>query len=99
MFTSEHRIITVSVVHHDTISSAGILNGIGSLQMVEMDFESQVDWKDPNIIYSQSQNGGLVRFDKKSGENFLSTTGFCRYSLPFDWDAGYSISRNSITKG
>jgi photosystem II stability/assembly factor-like uncharacterized protein len=31
-------------------------------------FETQVDPTDPNIIYAQSQYGGLVRFDKKSGE-------------------------------
>ncbi|TWT46236.1 Dispase autolysis-inducing protein precursor [Phycisphaerae bacterium RAS1] len=31
-------------------------------------FETQVDPEDPNIVYSQSQNGGLVRFDRRSGE-------------------------------
>ena len=31
-------------------------------------FETVVDPKDPNIVYSQWQYGGLVRFDKASGE-------------------------------
>jgi len=31
-------------------------------------FESQVDPKNPNIVYAQSQYGVLVRFDKLSGE-------------------------------
>ena len=31
-------------------------------------FEPQVDPDDPNIVYSQSQYGGLVRFDRRSGE-------------------------------
>jgi photosystem II stability/assembly factor-like uncharacterized protein len=31
-------------------------------------FRSIPDPKNPNIIYSESQNGGLVRFDKRTGE-------------------------------
>ena len=31
-------------------------------------FTSRVDPTDPNIIYAESQNGGLVRFDKRTGE-------------------------------
>ncbi|MBE0643587.1 MAG: glycosyl hydrolase [Bacteroidetes bacterium] len=31
-------------------------------------FESQIDPANPNIVYAQSQYGGLVRFDKASGE-------------------------------
>ena len=31
-------------------------------------FQSQVDPNDPDIVYSESQNGGLVRFDRKTGE-------------------------------
>lgn len=31
-------------------------------------FESQVDPKDPNIVYAQSQHGNLIRFNKKTGE-------------------------------
>lgn len=31
-------------------------------------FESQIDPTNPDIVYAQSQYGGLVRFDKRSGE-------------------------------
>ena len=31
-------------------------------------FQSRVDPNDPNIVYSQWQYGGLVRFDRRSGE-------------------------------
>ena len=31
-------------------------------------FQSRVDPADPDIIYSQFQNGGLVRFDRRTGE-------------------------------
>lgn len=32
-------------------------------------FESQVDPRDTNIVYAQSQYGGLVRYDRQSGES------------------------------
>ena len=31
-------------------------------------FYSRVDPKDPNTVYASMQNGGLVRFDKRTGE-------------------------------
>lgn len=33
-------------------------------------FFSQIDPKDPNIVYAESQYGNIVRYDRKSGENF-----------------------------
>ena len=57
-------------------------------------FQSQVDWQDPNIIYAESQNGGLVRYNKKTGEQLyikpydLNDTGY-----RFDWDAALLISQ------
>jgi hypothetical protein len=60
-------------------------------------FETQVDWKDPNIIYSQSQFGGLVRFDKRSGENlYIQPQDFADTAYRYDWDAGFLLS-NTIT--
>jgi photosystem II stability/assembly factor-like uncharacterized protein len=32
-------------------------------------FESAIDPNDPNIVYAQSQHGGLVRYDRLSGES------------------------------
>lgn len=51
-----------------TISSHGIVNSDWYTTQGGDGFESQVDPKDPNIVYAQSQHGNLVRFDKKSGE-------------------------------
>ena len=32
-------------------------------------FRAQVDPTDPNIVYAESQNGGMVRHDRRTGEN------------------------------
>ena len=34
-------------------------------------FFSQIDPQDPNIVYSEWQYGNIVRYDRKSGENFV----------------------------
>ncbi len=59
-------------------------------------FESQADYKDDNIIYAQSQYGGLIRFDKKSGEQtsirpieFQNDTAY-----RWNWDAPLLISHH-----
>jgi photosystem II stability/assembly factor-like uncharacterized protein len=78
-----------------TISSAGILNQDWLFTNAGDGFETQVDWKDPNIIYSQSQFGGLVRFDKRSGENlYIQPQDFADTAYRFDWDAGFIISKH-----
>lgn len=51
-----------------TINNVGIRNEDWFLTKGGDGFETQVDPTDPNIIYTQSQYGYLVRFDKKSGE-------------------------------
>lgn len=77
-----------------TISSAGILNQDWLFTNSGDGFETQVDWKDPNIVYSQSQNGGLVRFDKRSGENlYIKPYDFNDTAYRFDWDAALLISK------
>ncbi|NWF88484.1 MAG: glycosyl hydrolase [Ignavibacteriaceae bacterium] len=77
-----------------TISSAGIVNSDWLFTNSGDGFETQVDWKDPNIIYSQSQNGGLVRYDKRSGENlFIKPYDFNDTAYLFDWDAALLISK------
>ena len=76
-----------------TINSSGIMNQDWLFTNSGDGFETQVDWSDPNIIYSQSQFGGLVRFDKKSGENlFIKPQDFADSAYRFDWDAGFILS-------
>ncbi len=57
-------------------------------------FESQIDPNNPNIVYAQSQYGGLVRFDKKSGEKVgikpKARKGENAYR--FNWDAPLAVS-------
>ncbi|MFI5237498.1 MAG: WD40/YVTN/BNR-like repeat-containing protein, partial [Ignavibacteriales bacterium] len=78
-----------------TISSAGITNQDWLFTNAGDGFETQVDWKNPNIIYSQSQFGGLVRFDKRSGENlYIQPQDFADTAYRFDWDAGFFLSRH-----
>ncbi|WP_422104437.1 glycosyl hydrolase [Winogradskyella sp.] len=59
-------------------------------------FESQIDPNNPNIVYAQSQYGGLVRFDKKSGETVgikpIARKGENNYR--FNWDAPLVVSRH-----
>lgn len=59
-------------------------------------FESQIDPNNPNIVYAQSQYGGLVRFDKKSGETVgikpKARKGENAYR--FNWDAPLQVSRH-----
>ncbi|MEW7280200.1 glycosyl hydrolase [Aquimarina sp. 2201CG1-2-11] len=60
-------------------------------------FESQIDPNNTNIVYAQSQYGGLVRYDKKSGEKVgikpKARKGENAYR--FNWDAPLVVSRHS----
>ncbi|HQW27081.1 MAG TPA: glycosyl hydrolase, partial [Saprospiraceae bacterium] len=51
-----------------TISGNGISNEEWFVTHGGDGFETQVDPQNPNIVYAQSQYGGLVRYDKLSGE-------------------------------
>jgi hypothetical protein len=59
-------------------------------------FESQIDPENPNIVYAQSQYGGLVRFDKKSGETVgikpKARKGENAYR--YNWDAPLAVSKH-----
>lgn len=51
-----------------TISASGITNADWFVTVGGDGFQSRVDPTDPNIVYSEWQYGGLVRYDRKSGE-------------------------------
>ena len=77
-----------------TINTGGITNHDWYYTCSGDGFQTQVDWKNPNIIYSESQNGGLVRFDKKSGERlYIKPYDFADTAYRFDWDAALLISK------
>jgi photosystem II stability/assembly factor-like uncharacterized protein len=63
-------------------------------------FHSTVDPEDPNTVYSSSQNGGIVRFDKRTGERIgiQPQTGHNEDPLRWNWDTPFIISPHSHTR-
>ncbi|MBI3719791.1 MAG: glycosyl hydrolase [Sphingobacteriales bacterium] len=78
-----------------TINSSGITNREWTFTLGGDGFQTRADWKDDNILYVQSQNGGLVRYDKKNGEQlFIQPVNLIDSGYRFDWDAPLIISRH-----
>lgn len=78
-----------------TLNSGGISNADWVFTWGGDGFETQVDWKDPDIVYSQSQFGGLVRYDKKNGERlYIRPYEIGDTAYRFDWDAPLLVSRH-----
>ena len=79
-----------------TINSSGITNYDWKFTLGGDGFETQADWKDDNILYAQSQNGGLARYDKKSGEAlFIQPVNVTDSGYRFDWDSPLLISKHN----
>lgn len=59
-------------------------------------FESQIDPENPNIVYAQSQNGYLVRFDKLSGEivGIQPAERDGEDAYRFNWDSPLAVSKH-----
>ena len=81
-------------------SIAGIVNSDWILTNGGDGFKSQVDPLDPNIIYAESQNGGLVRFDKRTGDRvgIAPIEGKDIESQRYNWDSPFIISPHSNTR-
>ncbi len=79
-----------------TLNSSGITNADWRFTEGGDGFQSQVDWADPDIVYSQAQFGDLVRFDKKTGERLplksFEPAGNAAYR--FGWDTPLIVSRH-----
>ncbi len=52
-----------------TTNAAGIQNSDWTTIVGGDGFRAQIDPTDPNIVYAESQNGGMVRHDRRTGEN------------------------------
>ncbi len=78
-----------------TNSAHGILNTDWFITVGGDGFESQVDPKDPNVVYSEWQYGGLIRYDKKSGEiiDIKPQEKDGEAALRWNWDAPLFISQ------
>ncbi len=81
-------------------STAGIVNSDWFATNGGDGFQSRVDPTDPNIIYAESQNGGLVRFDKRTGERvgIAPTEGVGVETQRYNWDSPIIISPHSNTR-
>ncbi|NJD20705.1 MAG: glycosyl hydrolase [Gemmatimonadetes bacterium] len=80
-----------------TTSQHGIVNEDWEVTNGGDGFESQPDPTDPNIVYAQSQYGGLVRYDKRSGElvPIQAQPGLGEPGLRWQWDAPLLVSPHS----
>ncbi len=83
-----------------TISANGISNADWFFTQEGDGFESQIDPDDPNIVYCQSQYGGLGRFDKKTGEivDIKPTEGEKDAAFRWNWDAPLIISSHKHSR-
>lgn len=83
-----------------TTSANGIPNSDWYVTSIGDGFETQVDPTNPDIIYAQSQYGGLVRFDRKSGEMLpiQPQPGEKEPGLRWNWDAPLTISSHVPTR-
>ncbi len=77
-----------------TRSQSGIVNADWFQTNGGDGFVSRVDPEDPNTIYAESQNGGLVRFDKRTGErtSIAPIPGKAEESQRYNWDSPLIIS-------
>jgi photosystem II stability/assembly factor-like uncharacterized protein len=83
-----------------TVSASGITNDDWFVTVGGDGFQSRVDPTDPNIVYSQWQYGGLVRYDRKSGEliDIKPVEEAGEEPLRFFWDSPLIVSPHSPTR-
>ncbi|MEC9372368.1 MAG: glycosyl hydrolase, partial [Planctomycetota bacterium] len=79
---------------------AGITNDDWFITVGGDGFEPAVDPEDPNIVYSQWQYGGLVRFDRASAEivDIRPRENPGEEPYVFNWDSPLMISPHSHTR-
>ena len=76
------------------LTAHGIVNSDWFVTVGGDGFWSQVDPTDPNLVYSESQYGGLVRFDRRSGEilDIQPQPGPGEDPLRWNWDSPLILS-------
>ncbi len=79
-----------------TKSENGIVNSDWFVTVGGDGFGSQADYVDSNIIYAESQYGGVVRYDKQTGEklNIRPVEGAGELPYRWNWDAPILISQH-----
>jgi len=83
-----------------TTTAQGITNSDWFITLGGDGFRSVPDQTDPNIIYAESQNGGLARFDRRTGEalDIQPLAGKGMDPLRLNWDSPIIISPHSHTR-
>ncbi|NOT36980.1 MAG: glycosyl hydrolase [Saprospiraceae bacterium] len=78
-----------------TISGNGVSNDDWYATSTGDGFETQVDQSNPDMIFAQSQYGGLIRFDRKSGEMLWikPIEGENDPAIKWNWDSPLLISQ------
>jgi photosystem II stability/assembly factor-like uncharacterized protein len=63
-------------------------------------FVARVDPQDPNIVYAESQYGGIVRLDRRTNErvNIRPVEGRGEAPLRFNWESPFVISPHSPSR-
>jgi len=83
-----------------TISSDGIVNSDWIVTNGGDGFWSAVDPQNPDIVYAESQYGGMVRYDRKSGEaiSIRPEPGKGENTYRWNWNTPLVISRYKPTR-
>ncbi len=83
-----------------TTSANGITNADWFVTQGGDGFESAVEPGNPNIVYAESQYGGIVRFDRQSGEglDIQPQPMAAGESFAWNWDSPLLVSPHSPTR-
>jgi hypothetical protein len=83
-----------------TTTDHGIVNSDWFVTVGGDGYETVIDPEDPNVLYSQWQYGGLVRYDRLTGEtvDIKPRHGKGEAPLRFNWDSPLIISPHSRTR-
>jgi photosystem II stability/assembly factor-like uncharacterized protein len=83
-----------------TRNVAGIINADWFNTQGGDGFTSAVDTEDPNTIYAESQDGGMNRFDRKTGEHvdIVPSEAPGEPPLRWDWDSPLIVSTHQHTR-
>ncbi len=83
-----------------TLTASGIRNSDWFVTNGGDGFQSRIDPTDPNIVYATSQYGGLIRFDKRTGERtgIQPVEGKNVPPYRWNWDSPILISPHSPSR-
>ncbi len=83
-----------------TNTASGITNADWFVTTGGDGFQSRVDPEDPDIVYSESQYGGLVRYDRRSGEEvgIQPEPEKGQESYRWNWDSPVLVSPHKHTR-